>query len=103
MPQPRPDGIDIYARPQQMSGGGMANGVRAYALFGNRWDRLHHSGRMALNQRVNAKPGQWLATTVEKDMLRWVASLNHFNHNGCGRRPKGATGWFVAFAGKGGG
>src|SRR5713226_2779350 len=98
MPQPCPDGIDVYARPQQMGGGGMANGVRAYALFGNRWDRLNQSGRMALNQRVNAKPGQRLATTVEKDMLRWLASIHHLSQHGCCPRPERATALFVALA-----
>src|SRR5579863_4797244 len=98
MSQPCPDGVDVHTRPQQMGGGGMADDVGTHSFFGDRRDGLDHHGRMALNQCVDAEPSQRLATAVEKNMLRWPASIHHLSQHGCCPRPERATALLVALA-----
>ena len=69
MAEPSADGIDVDSGAQEMSGAGMANGVRRWPFTVQFRKTIFQRARMARNDFMNAKARKQLTASVHEDAL----------------------------------
>ena len=78
MAEPSADGIDVDSGAQEMSGAGMANGVRRWPFTVQFRKTIFQRARMARNDFMNAKARKQLTASVHEDAL--IARANVYQH-----------------------
>src|SRR5215472_1065881 len=69
MTEPCANRVDIYARTKQVASRGMANGVRAHSLVGQRWHFCLCLFRVPFNHRMDTETRYGMTATIQENAI----------------------------------
>ena len=94
VPEPRTDRVDIHAGEHQVAGGRMPQHMGRYFPP----DQRRHLGRAALDDPVDAEPGERLSAPVEEDSVTCGTALDQFDQDAFDFRPQWALAYLSALS-----